>query len=169
MDSNLIFKSYTYGALTLPEVADKLLDFYEKHKDYDTDITLMIGTDSQNFAYTKIVNVIAIICQGHGGIFFHHISHVDLLVDVRRKLHEETTESLDIAEKLVELLESDKKYEEKNLNTPIQLHIDAGNSDRGKTKTLIRELTGQVTACGYTACVKPDSYAASSIADRISK
>lgn len=52
------------------EVADKLLAFYEKHKDYDTDITLMIGTDSQNFAYTKIVNVIAIICQGHGGIFF---------------------------------------------------------------------------------------------------
>ena len=70
---------------------------------------------------------------------------------------------------MVSILENDPKYEELYLNVPIKLHIDAGNSDLGKTKCLINELVGWVAACGYVACVKPESYAASSIADKISK
>lgn len=77
--------------------------------------------------------------------------------------------SLEIAEELVCLLQDNEIYHEMFLDVPIQLHIDAGNTDKNKTKILVTELVGWVVACGYEACIKPDAYAASSIADRISK
>lgn len=166
----MLFRSPTYGNVTMQQIADLLLNFYNRNQHYDTDFELVIGTDSQNHSSTtKIVNVISIICEGHGGIFFYHTQYIPVIKDIRTKLHEETNESLTIASDLVEILESDQKYEEMYLNTPIKLHIDAGNSDKGKTKFLINELVGWVAACGYIACVKPESYAASSIADKISK
>ena len=38
-----------------------------------------------------------------------------------------------------------------------------------KTKELIPELVGWIKSCGYDCEVKPDSFVASSIADKISK
>ena len=164
------FHSYTYGRVNLSDIAKHLLDFYNKNKIYNADFTITIGTDSQNFYNTtKIVNVISIICKGHGGIFFYSVSHLDCISDIRNKLREETKESLEIAEELVNILQDNEVYHEMFLDVPIQLHIDAGNTDKNKTKMLISELVGWVVACGYDACIKPDSYAASSIADRISK
>lgn len=164
------FKSPTYGTLSLEEVVNHILDFYTRNKRYASNFELVIGTDSQNHSSsTKIVNVISIICERHGGIFFYHTTYLPLIKDIRSKLHEETNESLTIATELVSILENDEKYEEMYLNIPIKLHIDAGNSELGKTKCLINELVGWVVACGYVACVKPESYAASSIADKISK
>ena len=36
----------------------------------------------------------------------------------------------------------------------------------GPTKDLIREISGFVRAYGFIVCIKPESYAASSVADR---
>ena len=164
------FHSYTYGRVNLSDIANHLLEFYNKNKVYNADFTITIGTDSQNFHdTTKIVNVISIICKGHGGIFFYRVSHLNFISDIRTKLREETSMSLEIAEELVNILQDNEMYHEIFLNIPIQLHIDAGNTDKSKTKTLVSELVGWVVASGYEACIKPESYAASSIADRISK
>ena len=43
------------------------------------------------------------------------------------------------------------------------------NAPNGKTRDLIKGLTGWVHAMGYECEVKPDSYSASTIADRLSK
>ncbi len=109
------------------------------------------------------------ICEGHGGIFFYEISRRALIRDVRTKLRVETNDSLQVAETLVETMENDKKYEEMYLNCPIAIHVDAGNSRNGKTRELIPELVGWIKACGYDCSVKPDSFVASTIADRLSK
>ena len=66
-------------------------------------------------------------------------------------------------------MENEKKYEEMYLNCPISIHVDAGNSPKGKTRELIPEIVGWVKACGYDVKVKPESFCASTIADRISK
>ena len=69
---NKKFRSYTYGQVNLLDIAKYLLEFYTKNKIYNTEFVITIGTDSQNFYNTtKIVNVISIICKGHGGIFFY--------------------------------------------------------------------------------------------------
>ena len=69
-----MFKSQTYGNLELEQIPEKLMDYYNKNKDYNEPFEIIIGTDSQNFDQTKIVSVIVITCEGHGGIFFYEIT-----------------------------------------------------------------------------------------------
>lgn len=164
-----MFISPTFGKLNTEDIPEKIRMFFDKHKQYDMPMQIIIGTDSQNFEHTKIVSVVAAICEGHGGIFFYEITRKPLISDVRTKLHEETNDSLQLAENLVEIMESNEKYEEMYLNCPISIHIDAGNSTKGKTRELIPELVGWIKACGYSCHVKPESYVASTIADRLSK
>lgn len=164
-----MFKSQTFGDLEIYEIPDKLLEYYNDNKKFDSKFSIIIGTDSQNFSDTKMVSVITIICEGHGGIFFYEITRQPIIKDVRTKLHIETNESLKIASEIVGILEENKKYEELFLNSHFAIHVDAGNSDKGKTKELIPELVGWIKSCGYECEVKPDSYVASSIADKISK
>ena len=130
---------------------------------------IVIGTDSQNHSQTKVVSVVCIVCNGHGGIFFYEITQEPLVKDVRRKLHIETNESLRVATHLVDLLEHNDEFSEMYLECPISIHVVAGNSSKGKTKELIPEIVGWIKACGYDVKVKPDSFCASSIADRLSK
>ena len=163
-----MFISETYGELELNQIPEKLKIYYEKVKDYNMPIHIIIGTDSQNFSDTKMVSVIAIVCEGHGGIFFYEISRLEKIKDVRKKLHYETNESLKIATQLVELLENEE-YSDLFLNCNFSIHIDAGNSNSGKTKELIPELVGWIKSCGYECKTKPESFVASSIADKISK
>ena len=170
MKNNQTWTSPTHGKLTLEEIPRYIRDYYNRMKQYDTNIRITIGTDSQNFCYTKEVNVIAVICEGHGGIFFYKINNRDRILDVRTKLQMETGDSLEIADKLIRLLETEE-YEEVFLNTTFSIHIDAGYSEKGKTKDLIPELVGWVkgSISNCEVYVKPDSYVASGIADKISK
>ena len=164
-----MFQSQTYGKMNIDQIPDKLLMFYEKNRDYESPIHIIVGTDSQNFSQTKMVSVIAVTCEGHGGIFFYEVTRQPRIIDVRTKLHVETNDSLRVASTLVEQMENDNKYEEMYLNCPIAIHVDAGNSKNGKTRELIPELVGWIHAMGYECEIKPDSYVASTIADRISK
>jgi predicted RNase H-related nuclease YkuK (DUF458 family) len=125
-----------------------------------------VGTDSQNFDKTKLVSVIAVYCEGHGGIYFYEVTRINRIQDVRIKLHVETGESLKITTQLVDLLE---QYEELFLNTTLSIHVDAGLNPNGKTRELIPELVGWIKSCGYDCETKPESWVASTIADRISK
>lgn len=163
------WRSYTYGNITFEEIPGKLLEFYERNVEGGESMEITIGTDSQNrTGYTKIVSVISIICKGNGGIFFHQTEYVDIIFSVREKLERETNRSLEIAQELIGFLEG-KKFQKLYNNCPISIHIDAGNAPQGKTKDLIQGLVGWVHGMGYDCEIKPNSYAASSIADRISK
>ena len=54
-----------------------------------------------------------------------------------------------------------------DLDVSFQIHCDIGRS--GKTNVLIKEVVSWVTSQGYVCLIKPDSYAASGIADKYSK
>ncbi len=164
-----MFKSQTYGKLELQEIPEKILIFFNKMKEYDTPMQVVVGTDSQNFSDTKIVNVVAILCEGHGGIYFYQISHVAKIMDVRQKLYTETGMSLEIADALLKIIEESETYHELYEKTTFTIHVDAGRSEKGKTKDLIPAIVGWIKAQGFECEVKPDSFVASTIADRISK
>ena len=174
---NTNWKSPSQGVIEKEALPQKILDYYNRMKIYNEPITITIGTDSQNFSFTKEVNVIAITCEHHGGIFFYKIRSRDRITDVRQKLHTETQDSLEIADFLIDAFTSDNKYEEVFLNCHSAIHIDAGYSEKGKTHELIAELVGWVKAQGFDAVVKPKEddptapypSASSCIADRLSK
>jgi len=161
-----VYNSETYGKLELKEIPVKINDYFQKMRQYGEEIHIVVGSDSQNFSDTKLVNVIAVYCEHHGGIYFYEISRINKIKDVRIKLHVETGESLKVATELVDLLEG---YDELFMNTTLSIHIDAGLSPEGKTRELIPELVGWIKSCGYDCETKPDSWVASTVADRISK
>ena len=70
-----------------------------------------------------------------------------------------------------ELMEAfEKRFEETGFDyTGIQfsIHVDAGF--KGPTKEVIPEIVGWVKSLGYDVHVKPESFVASSIADKLSK
>ena len=169
IDDNIKFRSQTYGELTLSEVCDKLLEFYENHKTNVSTIEIAIGSDSQTKAETKMVSVIVIYAEGKGGISFNLVEKLPAINSVREKLEIETGRSLVIATNLIDIFETTDKYYNMYLNCPVSIHIDAGNSPKGKTKDLVNFVTGWVRATGFNCTIKPDSYAASSVADKISK
>jgi hypothetical protein len=68
--------------------------------------------------------------------------------------------SLETAREMVPLLRkhiSASKYD-------FEIHIDVG--PLGPTREMIKEVVGMVQGSGYTAKTKPDSWGASSVADK---
>lgn len=160
------FISPTYGNVNFEQIIQIMRSFYNKHSAFGH-CNVIIGTDSQNFSDTKMVSAIVMQCEGKGGIYFYCVEMVPRIADVRQKLNYETQRSLEYADKLLEVMLD--KDEDLFSSISFSIHIDAGHSDRGKTKELIPSLVGWIHACGYECQVKPDSFAASTIANRISK
>lgn len=156
-------RSPTYGRVTMTQVAELIV---KRVRAGGGPFNLTIGTDSQNHDDTKMVVVIALHDVGHGGIFFYDIQHTRRIGNVKEKLIYETSLSLQYTELLLEEFEKIGDFDyERLLN--FSIHVDAGYD--GKSSQVIPEITGWVRACGYKVCVKPDSFAASSIANKYSK
>lgn len=160
-------KSITHGNLTMAGVAKVIANFLKNRDGMSNHI--VIGTDSQNFSDTKVVVVVAIYTEGKGGKFFYDVTRIRRISNVQQKLHMETSMSLDYADKLI--AELDKIKDETGFDytdyCSIGIHVDAGY--QGPSGKVIPELVGWIKAMGYDVTVKPDSFVASTIADRISK
>ena len=138
--------------------------------DLSAEYELTVGSDSQNFDYTKLVEVVALHRVGKGGIFFYNVERLPKIKSIKQKIHTETSMSLQLADGLVEDLELsllDKEIDMDDLSIHFKIHCDIGR--KGKTSELIKEITSWVHSCGYDCEIKPDSYCASGIANKISK
>ena len=152
------FKSPTYGILEKNEVFNYLKNTIIKN---NGNYKIIVGTDSQNTYKTKMVIVICLINEGKGGSFFYHIDWLPKIKDLNTKIYTETEKSLQIAREL------NKFFHKENIRTNVEIHVDIGRE--GKTKDLIQSIIGWVTAEGFIAKIKDESYVDSTIADRISK
>lgn len=161
------FTSPTYGEVNFAKMIEIMRKFYDSHKHYGEPFNVVVGTDSQNHSNTRMVSAIVCQCEGHGGIYFYKIENVPKIKDVRQKLNTETQLSLQYANELLDTMA--RVDEELFCNISFSIHVDAGESEHGKTKELIPSLVGWIHACGFQTCVKPDSFAASTVANRISK
>lgn len=129
---------------------------------------VIVGTDSQNFDKTKVVAVIALIKVSKGGVFFYDVTRIQKISNIKQKLLKETEISLELANELMTAFE--ELYEETGFDfsqLDFSIHVDAGFN--GATKEVIPEIVGWIKACGWEVHVKPESFVASSIADKISK
>jgi predicted RNase H-related nuclease YkuK (DUF458 family) len=127
--------------------------------------SLVIGTDSQakklnGHSEYDFVTAVVIHRKGRGARFFWQKERVVQNMVLRDRIYAETTRSLLTAHNLVPLVRksiSNSKYE-------LEIHIDVGPN--GKTREMIKEVTGMVAGNGYIVKTKPDSWAASSVADK---
>lgn len=160
-----MMRSPTYGEVTIDEIVQIIKNKVVKNP---TKYNLMIGTDSQNHDKTKVVSVIALHEIGHGGIFFYDTHYTRRINDINRKMLYEATCSLNLANDLIyrleELIEEDFVYSD---YIHLEIHVDIG--ENGNSNQTIPEIVGWIKSCGYDVTIKPDSYAATSIANKYSK
>ena len=127
--------------------------------------SLVIGTDSQTRringkAEIDYVTAIVIYRRGRGARYFWRKEKKIQKPILRDKIYTETLMSLDVAQNIVPEIRkviSPAKYD-------LEIHIDVG--PLGPTRDMIREVVGMVTGNGFVAKTKPDSWGASSVADK---
>lgn len=156
---NGMFQSITHGTLELTEIRKHILAFLSQ--DEESRYQIVVGTDSQPHNGTGVDFVTAIVVhrQGHGGIYFWKRVVNRKKYVLRERMYEEATMSLAMAEQVVALLHKDgiTKYD-------VEIHVDIGKV--GKTREMITEIIGMVRGSGFAVKMKPESYAASKVADK---
>lgn len=127
----------------------------------DSTYQIVIGTDSQphNGSGVDFVTALVVHRVGTGGIYFWHRVVNKKVYVLRQRMYEEATMSLTMAETVLSLLHKDgiTKYD-------VEIHVDIGKF--GDTREMIAEIVGMIRGSGYTVKTKPESYAASKVADR---
>lgn len=161
--TNKNFFSPTKGTLTTNEMIREIADFVGQ--DPSSFYSLIIGTDSQGkrlngASEIDFVTAIIVYRKGKGARYFwRKENHTGKMV-LRDKIYTETLMSMDVAQKIVPEIRkriSPAKYD-------LEIHIDVG--PLGPTRDMIREVVGMVNGNGFKAKTKPDSWGASSVADK---
>jgi len=164
MQNNDNFVSPTKGLMSTSTMIDEVSNFVDEEP--SSFYRLVIGTDSQEKRIngaTEVDYVTAIVIhrKGKGARYFwKKIRKSGKKPQLREKIYSETLMSLEIAEKIVPKIRkkvSPAKYD-------LEIHIDVG--PLGPTREMIREVVGMVNGNGFTAKTKPDSWGASSVADK---
>ena len=159
-----IFRSPTMGKMKLIKVAKEVSNYI--NNDSHAKYRLIVGTDSNGNGGTKADFVTAIIVYriGKGGRYFwRKINGGKDYNTLRDRIYEEVTISLKTAQDILAQLQLLLKSGHE-LSYDFQIHIDVGQN--GPTREMIKEVVGMVRGNGFKAKIKPDSYAASSIADK---
>lgn len=154
-----MFESPTYGNLELSQVREKILAFLAREP--AATYQLVVGTDSQphNGSGVDFVTAIVVHRIGTGGIYFWKRVVNKKVYVLRQRMYEEAAMSLQMAETVLVLLHKDgiTKYD-------VEIHVDIGKF--GDTREMITEIVGMIRGNGYAVKTKPESYAASKVADR---
>jgi predicted RNase H-related nuclease YkuK (DUF458 family) len=160
---NLVFNSPSKGPLSTNGVVSEVSAFVGE--DPGGFYRLVIGTDSQarnieGRDEVDYVTAVVIHRQGKGARYFWKKEKKGGKTTLRNKIWTETTISLAAAQELVPLLRaavSPARYD-------FEIHIDVGPI--GPTREMIREVVGMVNGSGFVAKTKPESWGASSVADK---
>lgn len=121
-----------------------------------------IGTDSEALHDKRADFVTAIVVHrvGNGGIYFwRRIVGGQKFHTLRERIYNEVLLSLEIAHLFLETAKAEQLP-----HFDFEIHVDVGEG--GETKSMLQELVGMIRANNFTAKTKPDSYAASKVADR---
>lgn len=156
------YRSITYGK---QNQEDMLWIIAERINASPNDFTIYIGTDSQTNSDTKIVSVIVVREHGKGGFYFYTVDWTERysVAELMTKIADETQRSIDLATRVTEYMF------ENEVDVEVCIHADVGKGKHSKTKEMIGWVSAMVQAAGFPVETKPFSWAASSVADRISK
>lgn len=157
---NYFFNSSLGLKLSAEQVGREIVNFMkaDSHREYK----ITIGTDSEKDADDLADFVTAIVVHriGNGGRYFwRRIEGPGKFHTLRDRITHEVILSLEIAKNFLDEL--------KKFNTPkfdFEIHVDVG--ENGATRNMIQELVGMIRANNFAVKTKPESYAASKVADR---
>src|SRR5574343_305833 len=138
---------------------DKLVDFIDKDYSYE----VYVGSDSQ--VHRDIKKVVYVSCvvlykKGKGAKIFVNKEQQPMANSLKQRLSNEAWRSLEVSFQLSKLLPPDVQ---------IIIHLDVNPSRKFKSGEYYQDLAAMITGQGFKCVVKPDAFAAQSVADRFSK
>ncbi len=159
-----IFNSSLGLRFSPEQLVREIIDFM--HSEPGREYKLTLGTDSQKIGGTTADFVTAIVVHrvGSGGRYFWRRIELDNFHTLRDRIIREVLISLEIAQNFLKQLEDAKIKSATLPKYDFEIHVDVG--ENGATKVMIQELVGMIRAHNFEAKTKPNSYAASNIADR---
>lgn len=155
----LFFNSTLEARLTATEVVREVIAYMRADTAYHYRIT--IGTDSELAADKDADFVTAIVVHriGNGGKYFWRRFELGKFHTLRDRIIREVLISIDVGR---EILTELQKFDLPTFE--FEIHADVGVN--GPTKAVIQEVVGMIRANNFQARTKPESYAATSVADR---
>lgn len=155
--------SPTKGKLTPTQAISEISDFVNEEP--ERFYRIVIGSDSQvrrinGKPEADFVTALIVHREGSGARYFWKKEKVARAPVLREKIYTETTLSLAAASELVPIIRekiSPSKFD-------FEIHIDVG--PLGPTRDMIKEVVGMVQGNGFKAKTKPESWGASSVADK---
>lgn len=162
------FHNPTKGNLTIKGVIEELINYISEKPEKFYDI--IVGCDSSSGETPHFPLAIVILRVGEGGRFFlKKIEYKNRkFYNWKARVLEEVLLSCELALFLKEIFErktqglnqGDFRYQFR------YIHADVG--ENGGTRDMIKEVTGLIRGNGFEPKIKPEAYAASTVADRYS-
>lgn len=168
------FQNLTHKHMTFHEVFQHIVRFMKK--DPNGRYRLIFGTDSQiHPTYTRFITGIVIHCESKGAW-----ACIRKVVVPRKmtNLHERISYETTLTEEVVSMFTEEKKEQLINIVLPniykgssftIEGHIDIGANSQNKTRMFVNEMVGRMESLGIEPKIKPESFVASSYANRFTK
>jgi len=156
------FVTLSHHNLQFDEVIAAIYEF--TREDLDHEYRVILGTDSEGYGNVAFASAIVVHRVGAGGRAFICKNTLPTH-SLRQKIYNEATLSIALAHELMPRLT--ELLGEKFIQENLIIHVDIGQ--KGETRDMISEVTGMVRGSGFKVEIKPDSFAASSVADLYAK
>ncbi|WP_461176673.1 ribonuclease H-like YkuK family protein [Virgibacillus ainsalahensis] len=160
--------------MSFKQVFQHIVQFMKK--DPKGNYRLMFGTDSQVHAYyTKFITGIVIQRETKGAwACIHKVIIPRKMTNLHERISYETT----LTEEVVSMFTEERKDQLINIVLPniykgasftIEGHIDIGSGVRNKTRIFVNEMVARMESLDIEPKIKPNSFVASSYANRFTK
>jgi len=170
-NSEPLFHNTKQETLTFQEMFARILSFI--NEDPKSSYKIAIGTDSMVKTSSCFITAVLVHRIGKGAIgFLKKIVIPRQIRSLREKISTEINFTQEIAymftpERIDQIYEAIFAATDDSNHLNLEIHLDIG--PHGPTKELIKEMTNRVSGMGFDIKIKPDSTAASSLADRYTK
>jgi predicted RNase H-related nuclease YkuK (DUF458 family) len=159
------FYNPTKGNLSFQKVVEEIISYVSEKPEKFYDV--IVGCDSSSGEEPNFPVAIVVLRVGEGGRFFLKKIHYQnrKFYNLKQRVLEEVFLSCQLALNLREILK--EKIEKKGFKYQFRyIHADIG--ENGATKDMIREVIGLIRGNGFEPKIKPESFVASTVADRYS-
>jgi len=160
------FYNPSRGNLKINQVIEEVLHYINNKPEKFYDV--IVGCDSSSGEEPNFPLAIVVLRVGEGGRFFLKkvkYPHSRKFYNFHQRILEEVLLSCDLALFLRENLKKEIKKLPVLPNYQFRyVHADIG--ENGATKDMIKEVTGLIRGNGFEPKIKPESFVASTVADR---
>jgi len=157
-NNHLVFNRGCGGTVAFVDLIQEIKNYLDE--DPSRTYALMIGTDSEERETgVEFVTAIVVYRKGAGGRYFWQATFVPQnFKSLFERIWQEALASLKLSMHLIEAVKDIQA------RFSFELHVDIG--ENGETKTIVREIVSSLRSSGLLVKTKPESFAASKVADR---